>query len=595
MTPLQLATWFGSFALVAWAAGALVQLVAELVLLRALPTPQSATLLHALLSAGARTVPLGLALALLALPLRRWGRTLSRRSGVVIALVLATAPAWMTALSRLAPAPAAPGRPLASADGTRVVLLGMDGADWSLVGDMIDAGELPTLTRLQHEGVFGPLRSLEPTLSNRVWTSAATGVVPERHGITDFFFDRRAIRVPTVWDLVDGAGGRVGLFEYLVTEPPMPVSGFVLPGWMAYRPTETHPPDLSKRLRYYAALSRPFDTVRYLLARNGDSRTGYRQTFEAGQVGTAFLALMDRYSPDVAACVWYATDRAGHRLWRYFEPHRFDEPMPTGGEAFGETLPNAYRLLDREIGDTIERLDDGRTLFIVMSDHGMGPMDSVEVSGYPRGTRALSLLHLEADFYVESPHSELFVNARVEGRSEPWTVSRDEHAAAVMEAVDRFRAVQHADGEPVFDVDVGDLSNVDVKVRVRNAAALREDMPVRVNGTRHRLRDIVQLVEVSGTHRIDGIAFLSGAGIRRGGTLDGAVITDIAPTILYALGLPVAEDLDGRVLTEAFTEAWLHRHPVRTVPTFGTNDIVAPANPPNEALIEKLRSLGYIR
>jgi len=42
------------------------------------------------------------------------------------------------------------------------------------------------------------------------------------------------------------------------------------------------------------------------------------------------------------------------------------------------------------------------------------------------------------------------------------------------------------------------------------------------------------------------------------------------PTLLYALGLPSARDFDGRVLTEAFTPAFLARRPLTFVPSYET-------------------------
>ena len=38
------------------------------------------------------------------------------------------------------------------------------------------------------------------------------------------------------------------------------------------------------------------------------------------------------------------------------------------------------------------------------------------------------------------------------------------------------------------------------------------------------------------------------------GEIDGANIVDLAPTALHAMGLPVPDDMDGRVLTELFTD-----------------------------------------
>jgi predicted AlkP superfamily phosphohydrolase/phosphomutase len=59
----------------------------------------------------------------------------------------------------------------------------------------------------------------------------------------------------------------------------------------------------------------------------------------------------------------------------------------------------------------------------------------------------------------------------------------------------------------------------------------------------------------SGTHRDDGIFLAQGPAVREGATVDGARIIDLAPTILALLDVPVPDDMDGRVLTEIFTDA----------------------------------------
>jgi hypothetical protein len=43
----------------------------------------------------------------------------------------------------------------------------------------------------------------------------------------------------------------------------------------------------------------------------------------------------------------------------------------------------------------------------------------------------------------------------------------------------------------------------------------------------------------------------------------------VAPTLLYLSGLPIARDLDGRVLTEALEPALLQRQPLNFVPSYG--------------------------
>ncbi|MEM7050195.1 MAG: alkaline phosphatase family protein [Acidobacteriota bacterium] len=74
----------------------------------------------------------------------------------------------------------------------------------------------------------------------------------------------------------------------------------------------------------------------------------------------------------------------------------------------------------------------------------------------------------------------------------------------------------------------------------------------------------------------DGVLLLYGEGIRGGSLLTGADLVDVVPTLIYALGLPVARDLDGQVLTDAFDRSsFLARNPLTFVPSYQT--LVAPS------------------
>jgi hypothetical protein len=77
-----------------------------------------------------------------------------------------------------------------------------------------------------------------------------------------------------------------------------------------------------------------------------------------------------------------------------------------------------------------------------------------------------------------------------------------------------------------------------------------------------------------------------------------ATVLDVAPTILHALGVPVARDLDGRVIEALFAPASLTNHPVRGVDTYGLKATVSrprTGQPLDEEALERLRSLGYVR
>jgi len=99
-------------------------------------------------------------------------------------------------------------------------------------------------------------------------------------------------------------------------------------------------------------------------------------------------------------------------------------------------------------------------------------------------------------------------------------------------------------------------------------------------------------------HRDLGVLAMAGPGIRRGEALGGASVLDVAPTVLTLYGLPVGEDMDGKVLAQAFTEP----PRVAFIPSW---DGVAGADgrhPPHTRLdpvaareaLEQMIALGYI-
>ena len=100
-------------------------------------------------------------------------------------------------------------------------------------------------------------------------------------------------------------------------------------------------------------------------------------------------------------------------------------------------------------------------------------------------------------------------------------------------------------------------------------------------------------------HREDGILFITGPGIKRGGRIEGASVLDITPTVLALAGLPVARDMDGRPLTEAMSRAFLERHPVVYIDSYEVGDaphgdLTPVESPIDDEIKEMLRSLGYI-
>jgi len=92
----------------------------------------------------------------------------------------------------------------------------------------------------------------------------------------------------------------------------------------------------------------------------------------------------------------------------------------------------------------------------------------------------------------------------------------------------------------------------------------------------------------------NGIVIMKGPGIKEGYSIQRAHIYDITPTLLYLFSLPVAEDMDGKVLLDAFRS----RRKVRRVPTYESGEKTIRAKKKkalDNEMLEDLRSLGYIK
>ncbi len=98
----------------------------------------------------------------------------------------------------------------------------------------------------------------------------------------------------------------------------------------------------------------------------------------------------------------------------------------------------------------------------------------------------------------------------------------------------------------------------------------------------------------------EGVMILSGPAVRRGARLDRPHVLDLAPTLLYLEGLPVAADMPGRILAEGLDPTLLRQTAPRRIATYETSpregageELISDPDL-DGATIEKLRSLGYL-
>lgn len=303
-----------------------------------------------------------------------------------------------------------------------VVVIGVDGMEWSVAEALLAEGRMPHLQRLLDEGVGGHLQTLLPTFSPSLWTTIATGRMPQEHGIPFFSeldpktgmpkehglpYTSECRRVPAIWNLAGDAGKDVLAVGWWVSWPAEPVpnarivasyaaqgQGALLwkPGvWKDGLPELTWPPALASAIAprleegapdgpYAAAqLERyGFSPAAWMEERAlyGDER-GREVSLRSTWVGdrTHQRIFLDQIRDDLADLnlVYFGNlDVAGHMFWRYHEPEAYRYPVPPERvEFFGQHVRKAYEDVDAWIGEILAGLPAERVVMVV-SDHGMG-------------------------------------------------------------------------------------------------------------------------------------------------------------------------------------------------------------------------------
>lgn len=120
-----------------------------------------------------------------------------------------------------------------------------------------------------------------------------------------------------------------------------------------------------------------------------------------------------------------------------------------------------------------------------------------------------------------------------------------------------------------------------------------------INKKEYRIMDLLIKHIYPGWHSKYAIIIISGKDIQQNKVMGTATIYDVTPTILYYMGLPVAEDMDGKVLVEGIEDDYLKKNPVKYIDTYETDKKDTIQKPirslsDEDILKDKMRSLGYI-
>lgn len=133
----------------------------------------------------------------------------------------------------------------------RLLVIGLDSADWRLLDPMIADGRLPHLKAFKAQAASGRMQSFYPLEKSPVlWTSISTGVLPSVHGVDNFVkgSDQKPVtssawHAPAIWDIL-GAAGRSSLVNGLwMTFPARPIDGVMVSDYLPYGRERDRPLD----------------------------------------------------------------------------------------------------------------------------------------------------------------------------------------------------------------------------------------------------------------------------------------------------------------------------------------------------------------
>jgi predicted AlkP superfamily phosphohydrolase/phosphomutase len=489
----------------------------------------------------------------------------------------------------------------------RVFLFGVDGLTFRLLNPLMERGLLPNFQRLRNEGVEGILKSTTPPVTPPAWTSICTGISPARHGVYDFWDYEQTEQGPratvmthrkggaAVWNILSEWGKRVIIANVPMTYPPEPVNGIMLSGYMA--------PDMKADVTY------PSGFKEKLLEAVPEYHIDLNPAISCGQTGDlttevlymtreriAMQRLLLKEPWDFFFIAHMGADRLQHMRW--------DELMEGSAKEV-----EYYQLLDESLGQALAALTS-EDILMVVSDHGFqgarrkfyiqeylcrrgllkmkndGARRHAKFVGYLRSAiRALKLQKIARRAFRQLQHKGVLEMGKEHhparlpnldwSRTHAWIPSMSGALAGYAniffdDTVSEEEIQLLLDDLCVLrDPENGQLLVTEAHredVYGRGPFAPKERHLIIQAGENTTLPTELGRVSLwetrgtngrgvsSGVHHPEGVLYLYGAGVKRGASIAPTHVYDVVPTILARIGITLPDELEGKVMEEAFDQ-----------------------------------------
>ncbi len=460
----------------------------------------------------------------------------------------------------------------------RILVIGLDGLCPNLVERW--RPELPHLQSLMQRGIYGPLQSIVQPVTPVAWTSMLTGYTPGQFGFTDFTYrpgnqsytdfqlvHSQIIHTPTLYTLLPKAGYRLLMVGVPISYPPVEIAnGVCVSCFMApsLKQSITRPSALQPEI--LASTSSPYLLDVSLADMAGEiDRAGLvrrlheldRQRFDVARF------LMQTQPWDVLFMVCMGTDRVGHYFMRYQDQThgRYD-----ADPRYQNAMHDHYTYCDERIGELISLVDND-TIIMVVSDHGMQPLDGkvnindwLVAKGYLQLQDPVQQTTSLKNAAIDWTHTKAWAHG-YGGQIYLNIQGRDPQGCIPPDRVEETLQALEADIQDISDptgkrLKVETIRRTDIYRGARTEIC--PDLFVQFEGLRYTTSDLLghtkmvtpirELGPDDAAHAPDGFFVMAGPEIPNWGRFAAAHLLDILPTMLDLLKIAPASDLEGHLL-----------------------------------------------
>ncbi len=529
---------------------------------------------------------------------------------------------------------------------TRTLMIGLDGATFTLLDPLMQDGVMPALRKIVESGVRGDLQSTCNAMTAQAVPTMMTGRTPANHGIFDFvsfeesetggsfhLTSSRDLRCETIWSIASRQGLRVTALNFYGTYPPARVNGHMIGGFVPWRhlKSATHPPELYQQLRSLPGLDwreLGMDLELEKKCIQGLPHAEYKDWIglhmRRERNWFRILHYLMEEEPSDLTAIWIdGVDKLQHLCWRFLDRGCLPEQPSVWEGEIRELCLDYYRQLDDFITETVTRAGPDARIFL-KSDHGFGATDRIfyvntwlaehgyltwaEDSASDEKDR-LTADRMKQHFglfdwkrtsaYALTPSSNgIFIRQKNGTWDKPGAIDPSEYHA--------FRERLRKDLLAERDRETGDpiVSRVLTKEEAYPGACMGMAPDLFLTLPDHGFFSILkseaivkQRAEIVGTHRPEGIFIARGPGLEENARLPPLSITDVAPILLHSLGLPVPVDMEGEVPPGIFSSRGGSHAVRRSSPdTAAASDFSAAGDVDDAtaAIMERLYALCYM-